>query len=87
LLRARHHHADACRAKAAADARIISPGPREIGNSPLEGCGLLAGQEHAVDAEARRFGLGNALRGRGRGDLWALIDRAFVLLAQGALAF
>jgi hypothetical protein len=47
---------------------------------------MLSRQQHAVDAEARGLGLGDALRWRWWSCLWALVDGALVLLAQGAFA-
>jgi hypothetical protein len=52
----------------------------------LEGFGLLADQQYAVDAKARRLGLRDALNRCRRGCLQSLVNGALVLFAQGTLA-
>jgi len=87
LLDARKDDIDARRTEATADGRIIAFGAGQFGHSPLEGLGLLADQQHVIDAKARGLGFGDALNRCWRSGLWALINGALVLLTQGTFTF
>ncbi|MBB4223935.1 hypothetical protein GGD71_004726 [Variovorax guangxiensis] len=86
MLGAGEDYVDAGCAKAAAHRRIVATGAGQVSDGPLERFGLLTNQQHAVDAETRRLGFENALDRSRRRSLGALVDGAFVLLAQGAFA-